>query len=365
MVVTPVKTFSVGYVEPEFSELGFAREVADHIGSEHHEVLVGREDFFQALPELIWHEDKPITWPSSVPLYFVSKLASSEVKVVLTGEGSDELFAGYARYSHFLRNQRWGASYGVFPAGVRDAVRRYVDESPLLSASVRRKLGHTFVGRENSIESLYLDNFYSGFGSAEQKSLFPNLLSDSPYENFLSYWKSDSTRSTLDDLLYADQKTYLVELLMKEDRMSMAASIESRVPLLDHALVEFAAAVPESLKLHSGVGKYIFKKAVEDLLPHSIVYRKKMGFPTPLRDWLRQPAAEPLLDSIEDPNGLLAQHLDMDAWRVLRERHTSGREDATDRIWRLLNLQIWGDIFITGRRERALESGAAVPVPAR
>jgi asparagine synthase (glutamine-hydrolysing) len=139
---------------------------------------------------------------------------------------------------------------------------------------------------------------------------------------------------------------------MKQDRMSMAASIESRVPFLDHPFVEFAASVPDSLKLRGGSGKYIFKKAVEDLLPRSITYRTKMGFPTPLRQWLLDPKAKPLLALLEDPGGILAAYSDRAQVRTLLERHASGQEDATDRIWRLLNLQIWGDVFLTGRRER-------------
>jgi asparagine synthase (glutamine-hydrolysing) len=352
MVDTPVKTFAVGYAEAPYSELGYAREVAAHIGSDHHEVQIGMRDFFNALPELVWQQDEPLAWPSNIPLYFVSKLASRQVKVVLTGEGSDELFAGYARYRTHGLNRRLGRAYRYLPPFLRRAVRSQVAGSRLLSASVRRKLGHTFLGRGESIESLYLDNFYCAFSEAEQHRLFPSLPHASPYDNYQRYWQAAPRRPFLDQLLYADQKTYLVELLMKQDRMSMAASIESRVPFLDHPFVEFAASVPESLKLHGGIGKYIFKKAVEDLLPRSITYRTKMGFPTPLRQWLLAPKAQPLLALLEDPGGILAVYSDRAQVRMLLERHASGLEDATDRIWRLLNLQIWGDVFLTGRRKR-------------
>jgi asparagine synthase (glutamine-hydrolysing) len=355
MVDSPVKTFAVGYAESEYSELGYAREVAAHIGSDHHEVQIGRSDFFNALPELVWQQDEPLAWPSHIPLYFVSKLASKEVKVVLTGEGSDELFGGYARYRTHAINQRLSGLYRYLPAALRRVVRSQVDGSPLLSASVRRKLGHTFVGRGESLESLYLDNFYCAFSEAEQQRLFPSLSPASPYSNYRRYQQGEPRRPFLEQLLYADQKTYLVELLMKQDRMSMAASIESRVPFLDHPFVEFAASVPDTLKLRGGTGKYIFKKAVEDLLPPSITYRTKMGFPTPLRQWLLEPQAQPLLALLEDPSGILAAYTDRTRMRTLVERHVAGREDATDRIWRLINLQIWGDIFLTGRRERWAE----------
>jgi asparagine synthase (glutamine-hydrolysing) len=150
-------------------------------------------------------------------------------------------------------------------------------------------------------------------------------------------------------MLYADQKTYLVELLMKQDQMSMACSIESRVPFLDHPFVEFAATVPDRMKLRGGVGKYILKRAVEDILPREIVYRKKMGFPTPLRQWLMEPSADALVAKLHDREGLLAPYIDFTYLNDLLSRHKSGQEDATDRIWRLLNLQLWGNIFITSR----------------
>jgi asparagine synthase (glutamine-hydrolysing) len=136
---------------------------------------------------------------------------------------------------------------------------------------------------------------------------------------------------------------------MKQDQMSMACSIESRVPFLDHQLVEFAAAVPDHMKLRGGIGKYILKRAVEDILPRDIVYRKKMGFPTPLRQWLVEPEADSLIAQLNDRDGLLAAYLDFTYLNDLLDRHKSGLEDATDRIWRLLNLQLWGNVFITSK----------------
>ena len=153
--------------------------------------------------------------------------------------------------------------------------------------SLRRKLGHTVLGRGADIESLYLNNFYCAFGLEEQhKLLNREFHSRIPTQRSSSDWNSTSASPTLPRLLFADQKTYLVELLMKQDQMSMATSIESRVPFLDHKFVEFAASVPPHMKLRGKQGKYIMKKAVEDLLPHDIIYRKKMGFPTPITAWL-------------------------------------------------------------------------------
>jgi asparagine synthase (glutamine-hydrolysing) len=357
MASGPVKTFAVGYRETAYSELGYARQVAESIGTDHHEVTVGADEFFQALPRLIWHEDEPVVWPSSVSLYFVSKLAAQQVKVVLTGEGSDELFGGYGRYRYYLLNSRWLGAYKLLPGAVRKAIASGIQHSPLISRDLRRKLGHTFLGRGAEFESLYLDSFYSAFSGLELAPLMKRGGA-SPYENFLTYWNGRSG-SILNRLLYADQKTYMVELLMKQDQMSMACSIESRVPFLDHPFVEFAARVPEHLKLREGIGKYIVKKAAEGLISPDILYRKKMGFPTPIKPWLREERASAMVDGLLSRDGFIAEYLNLAPVAELLARHRSGAVDATDRIWRLLNLQLWGDLFFTGRRERVLE-GAAV-----
>ncbi len=177
---------------------------------------------------------------------------------------------------------------------------------------------------------------------------------------YMHHWNRPAGASPLERTLYADQKTYLVELLMKQDQMSMAASIESRVPFLDHTLVEFAARIPDRLKICAREQKHILKAAVSDLLPRAIVHRRKMGFPTPLAQWLRDPRAEPLYARLRSPDGLLAAHLELRQVDALIERHRSGREDATDRIWRLLNLQLWGDLFVTGRRDQVWNGAAAL-----
>lgn len=359
MVEGPVVTFSVGYQETAFSELTYAREVAGHLGTKHQEVMVGPRDFFNALPRLVWHEDEPVTWPSSVSLYFVSALAAREVKVVLTGEGSDELFGGYGRYGHYLRSLQWMQYYGVVPFAAREAVRKAIAGSSLLSADWRRKLGHTVFGRRDGLPSLYLDNFYCAFDEPGLKSLG---ASGNPYASYLRHWDAAAgASSTLRRLLYCDQKTYLAELLRKQDRMSMACSIESRVPFLDHRFVEFAGRVPDRLKIRGGIAKFILKKAASDLLPDSIVHRRKMGFPTPISAWLFGDAGRAVFDLLRERGGLINETLDMGAVESLLDRHQRRIEDATDRIWRLLNLQLWGDMYLTGRRQERWEGFVAAP----
>ena len=352
-----VNTFSVGYQEAQYSELPYAAQVAAQLGTQHHEVIVGREEFLSVLPRLIWHEDEPITWPSSVSLFFVSRLASQHVKVVLTGEGSDEIFGGYERYHWNSWNTRGAAAYSLLPGGLRHGIRDWVAATSLLRADLRRKISHTFVARDNTVESLFLDNFYGAFALAEQQRLLPSSP-DRIYGHYLKYWNSRPQAPLLSRMLYADQKTYLVELLMKQDQMSMATSIESRVPFLDHQFLALAMSLPDRMKIRGSEQKYVLKKAVEDLLPHDIVYRKKMGFPTPLRQWFRDPASAALLDSLLSPDSFLASRLDLTLVRQLLERHRAGLEDATDRLWRLLNLELWGQTFFGHRKAALLEPSA-------
>jgi len=349
----PVQTFSVGYREQSYSELPYARMVASHIASLHKEVLVSREEYFRALPKLIWHEDEPIAWPSSVSLYFVSRLASEHVKVVLTGEGSDETLAGYTRYAFTLKNAAFDRIYrSLVPKGARAALRRMIATSSLVQGDVRRKLGHTFLGRNGeSWPSFYFDNFFSAFSAAEQRELFSEQFREfepsAPYAHVLEFWKQ-SSGPLLQRLLHTDIKTYLVELLMKQDNMSMAASIESRVPFLDHTLVEFAARIPRKIQVKGMAGKRVLKQAVEDLLPASILYRPKLGFPTPWSHWL----AGPQLDAIEallvDPRSLERGFFKRSAVERLFGEHRSRHRDNYDRIWRLLNLELWQRVCLEG-----------------
>jgi asparagine synthase (glutamine-hydrolysing) len=346
-----IQTFAVGYGEEKFSELGFARDVAKHIASEHHEVRLSREEFFQNLPRLIWHEDEPIVWPSSVALFSVARLARERVTVVLTGEGSDETLAGYTRYAWTLVNARMDRGYRAVTSNVlRRLVRKAIHDGPL-SAALHRKLQHTFLVRDgNSWPSFYYDNFFSAFSAAEQEELLmPEALANSgdAYAGSMNAWQS-SRGDLMHRLLYADINSYLIELLMKQDQMSMAASVESRVPFLDHELVEFTARIPAKYSIEGMAGKFILKRAVEDLLPREIVYRKKMGFPTPWEYWLAGPQLEDLERMLLEPRSLERGLFRPDAIKLLFAEHRAKTRDHGNRIWRLLNLETWHRVMIDG-----------------
>ena len=347
----PIETFAVGYGEEEFSELPFARKVANHIGSKHHEVRLTRDEFFQTLPRLIWHEDEPIVWPSSVALYFVARLARERVTVVLTGEGSDETLAGYTRYAWTLLNSRMDAGYRmVIPGFLRAAVRHGIHQGPL-SKALHRKLEHTFLVRDGaSWPSFYFDNFYCAFSAADQAELLSpeaKAVAGDAYAGSMHYWNA-SAGDLLHRMLYTDIKTYLVELLMKQDQMSMAASVESRVPFLDHKLVEFTASIPAKYETHGLAGKFILKSAVEDLLPREIVYRQKMGFPTPWAYWLSGSQLDRPEQLLLEPRTTDRGYFNPDVLRQLFAEQRAGTRDHGNRIWRLLNLELWERVCVEG-----------------
>ena len=347
----PIETFSVGYGEEAFSELPYARAVAEHLQSRHHEVSLSRDEFFEALPRLIWHEDEPIVWPSSVSLYFVARLARERVTVVLTGEGSDETLGGYTRYPWTLGNARMDRIFrSLTPAALGQMLRKGIGSFPLSAAS-KRKLEHTFLMRDSgSWPSFYFDNFYSAFSAAEQDDLLTpeaKRMAGDAYAGSMKYW-NHSSGDLLHRLLYTDIKTYLVELLMKQDQMSMAASIESRVPFLDHSLVEFTATIPAKYATRGMTGKRILKSAVEDLLPHSVVHRRKMGFPTPWAYWLGGSSLNDLRELLTQPRTVDRGLFRSEVIKRLFEEHSAGRRDHGNRIWRLLNLELWFRVCFEG-----------------
>jgi len=347
MVKEPIRTFSVGLPDADANELNYAQLVARAVGSVHREVVVSPGEFFDALPRLIRHEDEPIAFTSSVPLYFVSRLAAEDVKVVLTGEGADELFLGYHRYRITHWNDRLGRVYRrLAPSGLRGSIGRSLGRLP-------RRLGRyatrTFLGLPPGPRHLFYENF-AVFPTTLQQSLLadPELLAArDPYQEALERY-ADAPGGDLDRMSHADLQTYLVELLMKQDQMSMAASIESRVPFLDHEFVERVAAMPGRTKLRGWQTKAVLRAAIQDVVPRAILTRRKMGFPVPVGRWLRGPF-RPLVDELVlGPRALERGLFDPAALRRLAEAHRSGAAEHGDRLWLLINLELWQRMFLDG-----------------
>jgi len=351
MVDEPIKTFSVAFAEREANELAYARIVAKAYKTNHHEVVVSPEEFFNALPRLVWHEDEPLAHPSSVALYFVSLLASQHVKVVLTGEGSDELLAGYGRYRKTILNLSLGKHYRTLtPSLVRGAVRSGIQGLP--TSKVRQKLLRSFLGVAPDIESIYFDNF-AVFPLAMQGDLLSNQTLErigaiDPYAGVREALEQTDADSLLDRLLYADIKTYLHELLMKQDQMSMATSVESRVPFLDHKLVEFTCSLPEKLKLRGGTTKYILRESMKGVLPEAILTRSKMGFPVPIGAWFRGAYRSVIDEYVLSERAMSRGLFNEDFVRDLVQRHQSGAENHDERLWALVNFEMWQRQFFDG-----------------
>jgi asparagine synthase (glutamine-hydrolysing) len=346
--VSQLRTFSVGFADPDATELPFARVVASTFATEHHEVMCDARQFFDALPRLTWHRDQPLTFSASIPLYFVSELAASSVKVVLTGEGSDELFAGYGRYPRALWNHRLAHALdrslpGPVRSGLARAVGHFGDD--YFGSRVKR----SFLARRGTFEDAYLDSF-ADFDRARRAELLGATRAATAYQDTSGLLDPTLLAANpLEAMLRFDQATYLEELLAKQDQMSMATSIESRVPFLDHHLIEWAAQLPPHVKLDGTTGKALVKRAAERVLPRSITHAPKRGFTLPLAKWLRHDARGVLdtyLPRADDDllNGSYA--------RRLAEEHRNGI-DHTARLWRILAFQVWRRDILPAETHRA------------
>lgn len=347
MVDEPIKTFSVGFKEREANEFEYARIVSKAYKTDHHEITITPEQFFAELPNLVWHEDEPLGFIASVPLYFVSKLAQKHVKVVLTGEGSDEILAGYGRYEKTLMLLDYGAKYETFtPSFVKGLIKNNLGVLPK-----SEKLARTFLARSADVENLYFDNFAIFTKEMQSKLLaresVERIGANKPYDILHDYLREIDAQETLDKLLYADTKTYLHELLMKQDQMSMAASIESRVPFLDHKLVEYTAKLPTRMKLRGKTTKWILREAMQGILPDEILNRSKMGFPVPLGNWFRGEYKHIVDEYILSERSLQRGIFNANYVRELVARHNAG-DKHDERLWFLVNFEIWQRRFIEG-----------------
>jgi asparagine synthase (glutamine-hydrolysing) len=357
LVSGPLQTFSVGFAEAEANELPYARLAAGRLGATHREVVVSPEDYMAALPGLIWHEDEPIAFTSSVPLYFVSRLARDHVKVVLTGEGSDELFLGYNRYRVAHWNARLGRPFWALPGALRESVRRGISSLP---RRLRRYAERSFLALEPGERALFCENF-----AVFPERLQARLLADAgigggrdPHTAALECYQN-ATGGDLDRMTRADLQTYLHELLMKQDQMSMAASIESRVPFLDDQIVEHVSALPAAFKLRGWTTKAVLREAVREFVPREILHRRKMGFPVPFGRWLRGPFRWVVEEFVLSDRALARPWLSADGVRQLVDEHWSARAEHGDRLWLLVNFEMWQRTFVDAASPASAPPSAA------
>ena len=347
----PFSSFSIAFDDAGANELKYARIAAAAFKTDHHEIILSPGEYFSQLPQMIWHEDEPIAHVASIPLHKVCKLASQKVKVVLTGEGSDELMAGYGKYAKTATNLRMGAEYEKWvPGFIRNVVKKLINVVP--ASTVKNKLLRTFLCRKATIEDLYFENF-SVFDRGLQSELFhPDIrenagLADT-YATQLDLYHGAKSADTVSRLLAVDLRTYLHELLMKQDQMSMSASIESRVPFLDRELVDLTCSLSPHMKLRGSTTKFILREAMRDRIPDEILNRPKMGFPVPVGKWLRGDYRELVSEFILGERTLDRKTFDRDRLQSLVTEHNSGRQDHSLRLWSLLNLEIWWRQAIDG-----------------
>jgi asparagine synthase (glutamine-hydrolysing) len=347
----PVKTYAIGFgggdAEAYYDELPHARRVAELFRTDHHEIIV-QPDVVSLLPRLLWHMDEPIADTAFITTYLVSQFARRDATVILSGVGGDELFGGYRRYlgGHYQAYFDW------LPAPLRRAAtalgQRLPSDrhSPLLNAA---RLAKGFL----SAAGLPIDERYRSYVEVFSEDLTAQLLRDHRSDGHealaAAFARADGT-DELNRMLAVDAETQLPDdLLLLTDKMSMAVSLECRVPLLDHELVEFAARMPQDIKIRGGRLKHVMKAALRDVLPADILERKKRGFGAPMGAWLKRDLA-PLLRNLLSEDSINARGLfHPAAIESLIASHAANRVDGTDQLMALLNLEIWARIYLDGR----------------
>ncbi len=359
LVDDPINTFSIGFHgAEEFNEFRWAREVAERFETNHHEVMIDHQDLWNFLPDLVFHQDEPIADPVCVPLYFVAKLAKeSGVTVVHVGEGADELFSGYATYvqAHGIATKQWPRLRGL-PRPIRQGLA--AAGSAALRVRPDREVQVEALKRASQVDGrLWWGGavaFYErGFDRLTTPELRRDLNGDSPSEVVAGIAEDADrfgARDDLDRLIYQDLRLRLPELLlMRVDKLTMANSIEARVPFLDHELVELAMSVPAEEKVRDGIGKHVLKRAVSDLLDDELVWRPKQGFGTPVSQWFRAELGDQLEHQLA--HGAINElgYLDPDTVTHILDLHRSGRAERSFQLWNVLNLSAWFDYWIAGQ----------------
>jgi asparagine synthase (glutamine-hydrolysing) len=329
-----VQTFAAGFSDPRFDELPYARQVSEAVGTTHHEVMVTAEDFRSLWEKLSWHRDGPISQAADVAIYKIAKQARSEVKVLLSGEGSDEIFGGYAKYAFEPKL----APLVRIPAPLRVPLFRAVERMLPESKNRARQAARALTARSTGER---MQTWFGPFTWFERGSLRPGFGS---FRDPGQWQRAEGDH--LRRMLYVDCHTWLADnLLERGDRMSMAASIENRPPFLDHELVELAFRVSSSMKIRGMSGKWIVKEIARRHLPAAIVDRKKVGFKVPLDEWFRGGLRDYMHDLLLGKDSFVSSYLDRRVVQNLLTAHMSRRRNEELRLWTLMGLEVWAKTF--------------------
>lgn len=344
----PVKTFSIGFEEQDFSELKYAKAVAEHVGAEHHEFVV-KPDALEVLPMLVEHYGEPYADSSAIPTYYVSRETRKHVTVALNGDGGDESFAGYERYVAMRLSEKYHrfpkllrapfeTLVGAFPTSelkrsrVRDA-KRFMKAASL--PKVERYFRWVSAVEREAKERLYTPDFKQRIADYDAVSVLQRYFSQTDGLNII------------DATMFVDQMTYLPnDLLSKVDIASMAVSLEARSPLLDHKVIEFAASLPENIKIQGAETKSLLKRIGAKLVPREVIYRKKMGFGVPITHWFRGSMKEFVRENLLSEKSLSRGMFQPEEVRRLVDEHTSAQRDHVWKLWTLLMLELWFQQFI-------------------
>ena len=332
----PLRTFSVGFEEPEYSELPFARRVAQRFSTEHHELVVRPQDMAEELTRLVAFRDEPVAEPTDIALYRMARLASERVKVVLAGEGGDELFAGYPKYAA----DRLAGVVSALPQEVTRAIVRW-----LPYRQRRAKLALEALSIRDEAERSV--TWFASFSREEREALFaPEFLQQvdvaHPARIFEGYLEKVRDRSPLKRMLYADLKIWLPDnLLLRGDQMTMAASIEERLPFLDHELVELAARIPSRMLTRGFKTKVLLRQALRPYLPPETLRRRKVGFTVPIGPWFRTSLKSLVADLVLAPEARARGYFNQEAVERFVREHFDGVRDRQKQLWALVNFELW------------------------
>lgn len=339
----PLKTFSVAYdFGDQFNEMPYARLVANKFQTEHYEIFITPDEFARFIPEYIRLMDEPVAEAAAISLYYVSKLAKEHVTVVLSGEGSDEIFAGYDLYKYMNILERYlnivgediaqglaNMATAILPLG--NKIAKYLQ---LGSLPLEKRYKGISTYEERYKRGLYRTDFIENSVNATEKHKITNFLQ--------SLFVHTAKNDVLSRMLYFDTKSWLVDdLLIKADRMSMAASLELRVPFLDYRLVEFAATMPSHYKVRGHQGKYLLKRMMKDILPQEIIHRKKMGFPTPLKKMFEGALFDYAHDTLLASTAMCLAFFHKETISLLLQEHRARQMDHHRIIWQLIVLENW------------------------
>jgi asparagine synthase (glutamine-hydrolysing) len=339
MISQPVKTFSIGFDEDDYSELPFARQVAQHFSTDHHEFIV-RPDLVSVLPQLAWAYDEPFGDDSMLPTYYVSKLAREYVTVALTGDGGDEIFAGYRHYQR-------ECSINRVPPLIRSLLGY---GSKLLPRGMRGKEGLRNMSRDLAaryVQSIMLFPAHSR-SSIYNQEYFAHMRDHNPQQRLVSQFSAAPYLDTLSQMQYVDVRSYLADdILIKVDKASMFNSLETRAPMLDHYLAEYVSSLPSNFRMRDGILKYLLKKVAADLLPASILMRAKQGFSVPIKYWFRGDLANFAYDMLDSPQARQRGIFDPEFIRELLKTHASTTlMNHSKAIWALLCLELWFQVYM-------------------